>query len=75
MKCDARDWFVMILFAAIWAAGTFYIFACLKVEHHSDHELFAMWCGLVATMGGVYHWLVMYDSKHPDADRKDDGPH
>lgn len=59
---DARDWFVMILVAAIWIAGTVFLFL-----HHSQPAIFATWCGLCTTMGGLYHWLTLRDQKVPDA--------
>jgi hypothetical protein len=59
---DARDWFVMLLVTAAWIAGTVWVFI------HPDAEAFAAWCGLCATMGGVYHWLTIRDSKVKDAD-------
>lgn len=58
---ETRDWFVIVLFAAIWVAGTVYLFM-----HHSE-SVFAIWAGLFATMGSIYHWLVYADSKRPDA--------
>jgi hypothetical protein len=56
----ASDWFVMILVAAIWVAATVWIFL------HASAEAFGMWCGLAATLGGVYHWLTIRDDKLKD---------
>jgi hypothetical protein len=58
---DCRDWFVMLVITAAFNAGTVWIFI------HPSNEAFIAWCGLVATMGGIYHWLNVRDSKAPDA--------
>lgn len=60
---DLRDWFVMVLVAIIWLASTVWIFM------HASREAFATWCGLCATMAGVYHWLTIHDDKTKDADQ------
>ena len=57
---DSRDWFVMVLFAAIWTAGTIWIFK------NPSREAFGIWAGLFATLGGVYHWLTIHDDKIED---------
>lgn len=61
MGVDLRDWFVMGVVTFAWFAGTAYVFI------HPDDVNFVTWAGLTATMGGVYHWLVLQDSKRPDA--------
>jgi hypothetical protein len=58
---DLRDWFVMILIMLGFGAGTVWIF-----RYPSD-AAFMAWCGLVGTVGGIYHWLNVRDSKVPDA--------
>jgi hypothetical protein len=73
MKSDAKDWFVMLLVAGIWIASTIYIFK------HPDGGTFATWAALAATIGGIYHWLTIHDSKVPDChcsgEDHADGPH
>lgn len=61
MKNDFRDWFVMGLAALAWTAGTVFIF-----EWHSEAN-FATWAAFSATVGGIYHWLILRDSKTADA--------
>jgi hypothetical protein len=61
MKCDLRDWLVILLVSLAWIAATAYMF-----KHPSDLN-FATWCGLAVTLTGAYHWLVIWDSKRPDA--------
>jgi hypothetical protein len=56
-----RDWFIMGLFAGVYVAATVYLF------RHPGPETFGVWAGMVATMGGVYHWLDVRDAKTPDA--------
>lgn len=58
---DFRDWFVVSLVTGAWAAGTAWVFL------HPTAAAFAAWCSLCATMGGIYHWLVIHDSKEKDA--------
>lgn len=58
---DARDWFVMVLVGAVWIAGTVWIYI------HASVAAFSLWCGLCTSMGGIYHWLNLRDSKTPDA--------
>lgn len=59
---DTRDYFVIGLVSAAWAAGTVWVFV------HPSAESFTAWCGLCATMGGIYHWLTIRDSKIKDAE-------
>lgn len=28
---------------------------------------FPHWCGFVATVGGIFHWMIIKDDKVPDA--------
>jgi hypothetical protein len=51
----------MILVMLGFAAGTIYIFC------YPSDTVFIAWCGLVGTVGGIYHWLNVHDSKVPDA--------
>ena len=60
-KFGATDWFVMLLFAAAWVAATVYLFA------HPSVDVFGIWASMLASMGGVYHWLTIRDGKIPDA--------
>ena len=48
--------------SAAWLAGTTWVFM------FPSAEAFGFWCGLCATMGGTYHWLVIRDSKIKDAE-------
>jgi len=66
VETEIRDWFVMVLLAAVAIASGVYIF-----KHPSDGN-YITWCTLIGTLGGIYHWLVLIDSKRPDADRKRD---
>lgn len=59
----AGDWFVMVLFALVWAAGTVYLFL------HPSPATFVTWAALFATLGTIYHWLLIRDQKIPDATR------
>jgi hypothetical protein len=61
MKCDLKDWFIIMVITGAYTAGTVYLFMFHAVE------IFVAWCGLCATMGGIYHWLNVRDSKQPDA--------
>jgi hypothetical protein len=58
---DVRDWLVITLVTAAWAASTIFLF-----KHPSDVN-FATWAGLAVTMTGTYHWLCIVDDKKPDA--------
>lgn len=58
---DFRDWFIASQVLAAWLFGTVYVF-----QHPSDAG-YVTWCGLCGTLTGVYHWLVIRDSKEHDA--------
>lgn len=58
---DYRDYLVAALFVAVWTAGTYYIFRYPSVP------AFTAWCGLATTMTTAFHWLNIYDDKHPDS--------
>lgn len=60
MQAQLKDYLVMVIVTAAWVAGTTYIFV-----HPSDVN-FATWAAMAATMGGLYHWLTVYDDKRPD---------
>lgn len=62
---DARDWFVMIIVAGVWVAGTVFMF--LKGTPQNAVALMSAWGAICTTFGGVYHWLVVHDSKTKDA--------
>ena len=51
----------MILAAGIVIAGTVFLF--------KHPENFSFWCAFVGSIFGVYHWLIIRDSKVPDAYR------
>lgn len=65
MKCDLRDWVVIMLVSAAWAAATAYIF------YHPSDINFGTWCGFALTTTGTYHWICYADSKRPDAQQGD----
>ena len=60
-KQDYRDYFVLGIVTAGWAAATVFLF------RHPSSVNFATWAGLVATLGGMYHWLCVSDDKRVDA--------
>ena len=60
-KQDYRDFFVLGIVAAGWAASTVFLFL------YPSSVNFATWAGLVATIGGVFHWLCVSDDKRVDA--------
>jgi hypothetical protein len=59
-KQDYRDYFVLGIVTAGWLAATVFLFL-----YHSSVN-FATWAGLVATIGGVFHWLCVSDDKRVD---------
>ena len=54
------DFLVGVIVTAEWAAATVYLFL------HPSEINFGTWCGFGATIGGIYHWLTVYDDKRPD---------
>jgi hypothetical protein len=58
---DIRDWLIIVLVAFIMSIATIYLFA------HPGPEAFATWGGVVATVSGMYHWIVFKDTKTQDA--------
>lgn len=64
-KNDCRDWFVMAVITLAVVAGTTYLFL-----YHGE-GVFVAWCGLISTVGGIYHWLNVRDQKVPDAGSPD----
>lgn len=60
-KLDTRDWFVLGTVTCAWVASTVYLFI------HPSEGAFATWGALAGTMTGAYHYLVLLDSKRPDA--------
>jgi hypothetical protein len=64
-KLDARDWFIMLLAAMVWIAGTVFIF--IHATKDNAVTLLATWGGICTTFGGIYHWFVIRDQKVPDA--------
>jgi hypothetical protein len=65
-EVEVRDWFVMAVLTVTMLASGVYLF-----KHPSDTN-FGAWLVFIGSMGGIYHWLVLIDSKRPDADRKRD---
>lgn len=57
------DYFVLGMVSAAWVASTVYLFL------HPTDTNFATWGALAATMGGIYHWITVYDDKRPDCDK------
>ena len=60
-KQDYRDYFVLAVVTAGWLAATVFLF------HYPSSVNFATWAGLVATVGGIYHYLCVSDDKRMDA--------
>lgn len=60
-ELDIRDWLVIVLVAFIMAVATLYLFS------HPSPMAFATWGGVAATVSTMYHWLILKDSKVPDA--------
>jgi hypothetical protein len=58
---DVRDWFVMASLAFTGIASTVFIFL------HPETGNFITWAGVFTTQTGVYHLLVIHDSKQQDA--------
>lgn len=60
-KYDCRDFFVMLSAAAVIVTATIFLFK------HPDPGNFVTWAGVVTTVFGVYHWVITWDQKKPDA--------
>jgi hypothetical protein len=58
---DYRDTVVMLIVIAGWVAATVFLFWQPSAVN------FATWAGLVATIGGIFHWLCISDDKRIDA--------
>ena len=58
---DYRDTTVMILVCSEAIASTIFLYM------HPAPVNFATWAGLVATTGGIFHWLTISDDKRVDA--------
>jgi hypothetical protein len=63
---ETKDWFVMILVAIVWIAGTAFIFKFGSKENAV--LLLSAWGGTCTTFGGIYHWLNIHDDKEKDAE-------
>ena len=61
MKWNFDDWFVAVHVNAAWMAATVFVY------HHPDPVNFATWATFSATAVGVYHWLIIRDSKEKDS--------
>ena len=66
-KLDLGDAIVVVFIFAFAATGAVYMF-----KHPSDVYSVA-WLGVLATSGGIFHWLRVRDSKQPDAGSPGDG--
>lgn len=58
---ELKDWFVVLLVAAAWTAATAFIFM------HPDTANFVTWATVTSAMTGFYHFMMVRDSKIPDA--------
>jgi hypothetical protein len=58
---DYRDYFVLGVVSVGWLAATVFLFL------YPSSVNFATWAGLVATIGGIYHYLCVSDDKRVDA--------
>lgn len=58
---DCGDWIVVTFLFAFAATGAVYMF-----KHPSDVN-FAAWLAILATAGGIFHWLRVKDQKVADA--------
>ena len=58
-KADVRDWYVMLHMGGMLSASTWFVFL--------HPQYFPTWSMFVGTVGGVFHWLIIHDSKVPDA--------
>lgn len=58
---DARDWVVMAIVTAEWAAATAFLFK------HPDAQNFVTWSAVCTTMVALYHFLCIIDDKRADA--------
>ena len=61
VRIDWRDIVILIRVDTILTVGTIYLFK------HADPLVFGSWATFATTMAGLYHWLVVRDSKQPDA--------
>ena len=60
-KQDYRDTFVLMMVSGGWVAATVFLFL------YPTQMNFATWAALVATVGGIYHYLCVSDDKREDA--------
>ena len=60
-KQDYRDFFILGVVCVIMLEATVFLFL------YPSSVNFATWSGLVATVGGVFHWLCVSDDKRVDA--------
>lgn len=58
---DFRDWFILGHINLAGAAATVFLFK------HPDTVNFVTWAGMLSTVIGFYHWMVIRDSKQADA--------
>lgn len=58
---DFRDRVVLVMTCSGWVAATVFLF------QNPASVNFATWSGLVATIGGIFHWICVYDDKRVDA--------
>jgi hypothetical protein len=60
-KQDLRDQFILGAITAVLSALWVYLFK------HPDPSTFTAGVGASASILGLYHWFVIYDSKREDA--------
>lgn len=58
-KADVRDWYVMIHMGGMLSASTWFMFL--------HPQYFPQWATFVGVVGAIFHWLIIHDSKVPDA--------
>lgn len=51
----------MLFVAQLATAATVYLFL------HPSNTAFGTWGTILTTVGGIFHWLTVKDSKQPDA--------
>lgn len=58
-KKDFKDWYVMLHMGGVLLASTWFVFL------HPTY--FADWCALVGTIGAVFHWLVIKETRNDNS--------
>lgn len=57
---DCGDWIVVAFLFAFAITGAVYLFK------HPSIEAYIAWLGILATAGGIFHWLRVKDQKVAD---------